>query len=1267
MPENSINDFSIKILNTGETMFTGISASISPYSIGGVTVIVVSISQSTIAPGDYAYFTFRVNAAEGATSNTEFNMTVTCDQNAIEFGHIEVNLFPAVPVLQVTPQIIDVSLAPGDYLTFAVTLKNVGYKALNNGTLTSPSNRWITLTTDHIGDIAPQETKLFDVLINPTNSTPIGLYQDSVTVVSNNYQPVTVYIIVKITTAQNGALVFHVIDESHSPVPNARVTVQFQEYWLQVETNLTDSNGYCTFSSLTGGRYSYTVSAENHETASGTTIVEQGSTVYVEVVAPLQVMQVSFNVVPITIQDQYYIVLNMTFQTDVPQPMLIPIPPVLQFQADKRAVISQGFDSTMDFTLQNTGLISIFNVSILASSPLPEGYDISFGTFGQAINLDEIHAKGTVEVPCELAIQPNTDITSLENGVVGKVKIEGYFTYFDNDQNARQARVNAEVLITIMDKGTPGSVGNETRRLDVEPSVIYELNFNHMISFTLFSGLSASRLPNVTITNCAEGEDVYLLTTAAGGGFTLSIDLLSELLGLITGEPTLGADLGWFLAFGHITQYNAVPEDPLYYRDWLNLVDLDVANPLHTVLLHDLYANVTDPAWLDLGTGESALLQSEMWDLPLGIPSWADLLERIVNIKVSLGFSVTVGFIVFLYKWQNDATPLPYAIPILIADINGPSINLPVPAGPVSGGTVPWEAWWSTGGNGVINVPTISYENMPSQPPVSQQPPPSVHEVVKLSISQEATLERDAFSATLQMKNKMTSSEIDNVRVTLNMEFTNGSDARQNFYFHLSSLQGITDVDGTGIIQPGATALASWLIIPKPGAGGTDSTGVYYMVQANIFYTVNQALFNLSSSVETINVQPQPYLALDYYLPETATANMPFKLGIRVTNTGYAAARNFKIDSAQPVIYENKAHLQINFTLIGSYVQGTQVSNSLKMVFGDIQPGQTVIGYWLMVSSLNGTFTEFTATYTHSSALGGEETSLITVSTHILMRDIMINDTSFAFLIGTNNTTPEQIVDPSTGASATVIPVSYNITRQDSASLTIQAEKGAGSWIWIPVDDPFNNQKSILKIQRSDGKILNESNYWMKDGKIFIVDDPQQSYTILYGLPPDVAVDSITLLKTAIGKGFLTPINVTLENHGLFPETFNVTIYANETIIETRPITLINGSSANITFMWNTTNFAYGDYTLKAYAWPVAGEANTADNAYTYGLVQVTIMGDVDGNGNVNVLDAIDLSNSFGKSMGQAGFNPNADFDDNGVINILDAITLASNFGQHYS
>jgi hypothetical protein len=170
----------------------------------------------------------------------------------------------------------------------------------------------------------------------------------------------------------------------------------------------------------------------------------------------------------------------------------------------------------------------------------------------------------------------------------------------------------------------------------------------------------------------------------------------------------------------------------------------------------------------------------------------------------------------------------------------------------------------------------------------------------------------------------------------------------------------------------------------------------------------------------------------------------------------------------------------------------------------------------------------------------------------------------------------------------------------------------------------------------------------------------------------DVAVTNVASSKTVVGQGCSVNITVIVDNQGEPTETFNVTVQCNETAI-TLPnaenyttVTLASGESTTITFTWNTTGFAYGNYTISAYAWPVPDEANTEDNNFTDGLVSVTIIGDVDGNGNVNVLDAIDLSNSFGKSTGQAGFNSDADFDDNGIVNILDAITLANNFGQHY-
>jgi hypothetical protein len=97
-------------------------------------------------------------------------------------------------------------------------------------------------------------------------------------------------------------------------------------------------------------------------------------------------------------------------------------------------------------------------------------------------------------------------------------------------------------------------------------------------------------------------------------------------------------------------------------------------------------------------------------------------------------------------------------------------------------------------------------------------------------------------------------------------------------------------------------------------------------------------------------------------------------------------------------------------------------------------------------------------------------------------------------------------------------------------------------------------------------------------------------------------------------------ITVKVKDYGTFNEVFNVTVYANTTAVETREISLTSGASAALTFTWNTSGFAKGNYTLNAYAWPVQGETDTADNTLTFGNVHVGIMGDVNADGMVDVL-----------------------------------------------
>ncbi len=136
-------------------------------------------------------------------------------------------------------------------------------------------------------------------------------------------------------------------------------------------------------------------------------------------------------------------------------------------------------------------------------------------------------------------------------------------------------------------------------------------------------------------------------------------------------------------------------------------------------------------------------------------------------------------------------------------------------------------------------------------------------------------------------------------------------------------------------------------------------------------------------------------------------------------------------------------------------------------------------------------------------------------------------------------------------------------------------------------------------------------------------------------------------------------------NYGNDTETFNVTIYANQTIIgQTYNIELTSRNSTIFSFTWNTTGFAYGNYTISAYAWPVPGETDTADNNFTGSAVTVTIPGDINGDGTVDIYDAITLAGAYNSKLGDPNWNVAADINSDNTVDIYDAILLANNFGN---
>ena len=162
----------------------------------------------------------------------------------------------------------------------------------------------------------------------------------------------------------------------------------------------------------------------------------------------------------------------------------------------------------------------------------------------------------------------------------------------------------------------------------------------------------------------------------------------------------------------------------------------------------------------------------------------------------------------------------------------------------------------------------------------------------------------------------------------------------------------------------------------------------------------------------------------------------------------------------------------------------------------------------------------------------------------------------------------------------------------------------------------------------------------------------------------DVAVTNVNPLKTIVGQDYNMRVNVTVANQGDYTETFNMTLYANTTAINQTEITLTSGTSTTITLTWNTTGIAKGNYTISAYAWPVPGETDTADNTYINGLVLVTIPGDVDGDFDVDIYDVVKITGIYGSKKTDPEFNPNSDLDDDDEITIYDVVRCTSHYGD---
>lgn len=164
----------------------------------------------------------------------------------------------------------------------------------------------------------------------------------------------------------------------------------------------------------------------------------------------------------------------------------------------------------------------------------------------------------------------------------------------------------------------------------------------------------------------------------------------------------------------------------------------------------------------------------------------------------------------------------------------------------------------------------------------------------------------------------------------------------------------------------------------------------------------------------------------------------------------------------------------------------------------------------------------------------------------------------------------------------------------------------------------------------------------------------------------DVAVLSATPSASRVYEGKTVNITVTVRNEGGVPETFNVTAYYEDNLIETQTVVgLAVDAEETLTFGWNTSGVTlYFNYTIGAEAEVLPDEINVTDNVFIDGDVMVKMLGDVNGDRIIDIVDLATVAIAYGTRPGDPHWNPEADLNQDDKIDIDDIIIVARNYGK---
>lgn len=284
------------------------------------------------------------------------------------------------PNLVVSTNSINTTVTKGKVRTYPIVLTNTGIAETGKISVSLPAalSDFISLATPATmpslatGDSATVMLKFnaakYDVNIYQKGSIAINCSEGNGKQIGFN---------VKVVSEEKGNLRIRVRDENtiygnkdgeHPYVSNASVRLTDYNTGALVMQDVTGEDGSITFSDLTEGYYHLHVTADRHDTYNQNVLVSPGETTEHLATISYQAIRVDWTVEETEVEDEYDITTKLTYETQVPVPVVEMNAPEAIILAD----INRGKSALFNVVLRNRGLIAAQNVQY--TPPTADGF-----------------------------------------------------------------------------------------------------------------------------------------------------------------------------------------------------------------------------------------------------------------------------------------------------------------------------------------------------------------------------------------------------------------------------------------------------------------------------------------------------------------------------------------------------------------------------------------------------------------------------------------------------------------------------------------------------------------------------------------------------------------------------------------------------------------------------------------------------------------------------------------------------------------------------